>query len=170
MKGEDSGVTLNDQKAQFSIAYVKVVAAAAGFNINGIPQVDDDSVDLTLCASGVRGLSRRPKLDLQLKCSSSLQFVGDNLTFPLSRKNYDDMSALTICPRYLVVLGVPEEIDDWLEWSPDRLCLRTSAYWARVEARPALKADQQSVTVHLPRGQRLDCRQLTLLMQEANLR
>ena len=161
-------MTLNDQKNLLSIAYAHAVAAAAGFNVNGTPVIDDDSVDLTLCASAHRGLTRRPKIDLQLKCTAAPEYVGDSLSFALSRKNFDDLSAATVCPRLLVVLTVPATAQDWLEFAEAAVLMHTRAYWTRVEGRAGLAEDQASVTVHLPKAQRFDCEQLTILMEEAN--
>ena len=60
---------ISQRKEQFSIAYVRAVASAAGFSVS-TPEVDDDSVDLTLSGRIVEGVGSRPKIDLQLKCTS----------------------------------------------------------------------------------------------------
>jgi len=54
---------LNTQKEQFSIAYVRAVAAVAGVKILRA-EVDDDSIDIGFERSG----GCAAKLDLQLKC------------------------------------------------------------------------------------------------------
>jgi hypothetical protein len=45
-------VDLNQQKQQFSIAYVRAVAAVAGYNVYK-QEVDDESVDLGIAPTGV---------------------------------------------------------------------------------------------------------------------
>ena len=44
---------LNQCKEQFSIAYVRAVASAAGYGVQK-PDVDDDSIDLRVCP--IRGI------------------------------------------------------------------------------------------------------------------
>ncbi len=58
---------LNQMKEQFSHAYVKAVAAVAGFAWYK-PSVDDDSIDLGLAQRGGGGTTRSPRLEIQLKC------------------------------------------------------------------------------------------------------
>ena len=58
---------LNQQKEQFSIAYVHAVAAVVGLKVFR-SDVDDDSVDIGLGQTGGGGTICSPKLDLQLKC------------------------------------------------------------------------------------------------------
>ena len=60
---------LAQQKQEFSKAYVKAIAAAAGYATQE-PTVDDDSVDLGVVARGGGGTVRSPRLDLQLKCTA----------------------------------------------------------------------------------------------------
>ncbi|MEO5365718.1 MAG: hypothetical protein H7831_05085 [Magnetococcus sp. WYHC-3] len=49
----------NVQKEHFSEAYVRAVAAVAGYSVSR-PGVDDDSVDLTISAPGGNGTLRAP--------------------------------------------------------------------------------------------------------------
>ena len=59
-------MTEEQQKEQFSIGYVRAVAAVAGANTYK-PEADDDSVDLGFCTrlAGIR--PQRPRLEEQLK-------------------------------------------------------------------------------------------------------
>ncbi len=59
----------DQQKEQFSRAYVQAVAACAGFAWS-VPSVDDDSIDMTLSQTGGRGTIRSPRLDVQIKCKA----------------------------------------------------------------------------------------------------
>lgn len=81
---------LSNQKEQFSAAYVRAIASAAGYAVSR-PEVDDDSVDRTLSARGGNGSLRSPKLDIQLKCTARRYSGHPLLRFPLRRKNYDDL-------------------------------------------------------------------------------
>jgi mevalonate kinase len=70
-------MTENTQKEQFSIAYVRALAAVTGVKVTK-EEVDDDSVDVTLSVSA--GASS--KMDVQLKCSGVLKKTGNRFPFP----------------------------------------------------------------------------------------
>lgn len=90
---------------EFSRAYVLAVAAAAGFAFQ-LRSQDQDSIDLTLLADS----GRRPSLDIQLKSTGTKLPAGATFPFELSRKNYDDLRAVTITPRILVVVALPRAV------------------------------------------------------------
>jgi hypothetical protein len=69
---------VSQRKEQFSLAYVRAVASVAGFSAS-IPEVDDDSEDLILSGRIVAGVPSRPKIALQLKCTSEDVLRGDEV-------------------------------------------------------------------------------------------
>ncbi len=94
-------MTIKMQMEEFSRAYVKAVAACAGF-ATSVPSVDDDSVDVNLHQRGGGGTVRSPKLDLQLKCTAGPSPVEDTFSHSLKLKNYDDLRVENVLvPRYL---------------------------------------------------------------------
>jgi hypothetical protein len=142
---------LNQRKEQFSIAYVRAVASVAGFAVHK-PEVDDDSVDLALAASGDIGTIRSPRLDMQIKCTSREILGADSVAFPLPIKNYDDLRPSDVMvPRILVVVLVPDGIDHWLTHSEEELVMKHCGYWMSLRGRDASN-NIESVTVHLPRN------------------
>lgn len=138
---------LNIQKEQFSIAYVRAVAAVAGVKVLR-SDVDDDSIDMCLERSGCFA----PKLDLQLKCTAApLPSVGD-ISCVLKLKNYEDLRRQpVVVPRWLVVLFVPEDIAKWLTLvnPPTEVLLRHCAWWLSLAGLPEVD-NEASVTVRLP--------------------
>jgi len=141
-------MTENLQKEALSAAYVRFVAALAGVSV-ARPEVDDDSMDLILLASGEMS-EASPALGLQLKATSDPSVIKEGrIAFPLGRKNYDDLRRLTRWPRILVVLVLPEEPGEWVEQSEEQLVARRCAYWVSLRGLP--NRDQQSITVDLPR-------------------
>ena len=142
---------INNRKEQFSIAYVRAVASVAGFTVYQ-PEVDNDSVDLGLAAKGIMGTVRSPKLDMQIKCTSREILGVDSLTFPLPIKNYNDLRHDDLLvPRILVVVLVPDGVDDWLAHSEEQLIFRHCAYW--MSLRGMEETDNvANVTVYLPRN------------------
>ena len=155
------------QKEQFSKAYINAIAAQAGLN-NAQPSVDDDSVDLVLIGRNFSGKIRNPHLELQLKCTSRELIKDDVIKFPLAIKNYNDLRGEDLlCPRYLVVLLVPDNVDEWSELRNDELVLRNTCYWVSIRTLPD-KNNESTVTVNIPLSQKLTMDSLLELMRFAS--
>jgi hypothetical protein len=138
----------------------------AGFSAS-IPEVDDDSEDLTLAGRIVNGVPSRPKIALQLKCTSEDVLRPDEVVYRLKRKNYDELMLTgLLVPRLLVVVLIPESEDEWLRHTEDELALRRCGYWASLLGRPETTATS-SVTVRLPRANVFDVAGLRSLMGRA---
>ncbi|MBF0628148.1 MAG: DUF4365 domain-containing protein [Magnetococcales bacterium] len=155
---------LNLQKEKFSEAYVRAVAAVAGFGVSR-PEVDDDSVDLTIAARGGNGSVRSPRLDIQLKCTANAPINGDEaFSFPLKIKNYDDLrDEQVMVPRVLVVVRVPDDLAHWAEATEEQLLLRYCGYWISLRGEPATD-NFTNKTVAVPRHQMFTVDALKALM------
>jgi len=157
---------LGQRKEQFSHAYVRAVASVAGFSV-AIPEVDDDSVDLILSGRSASGISCRPRIELQLKCTSEDVIRGDQVIYPLRRKNYDELRITDLLvPRLLVVVHVPDSETEWLRHSEDELAMRRCGYWASLWGEPDT-TNSTKVTVYLPRANVFDVAGLSGLMERA---
>ncbi len=150
---------LNTQKSRFSLSYIEAVASHAGFQVEEV-RVDFDSVDGTLKAD----FGKRPRIEFQAKATARDVVRESNVHFPLSVKNYDDLRLEAINPRILIVLVMPESIDEWINQSDEELCLRYCAYWVSLNGRPA-SSNQDTITVYLPLVNVFDSAQLTRMMQ-----
>jgi len=151
------------QKQEFSKAYVKAIAAACGYATHE-PSVDDDSIDLGISGRGGNGTVRSPRLDLQLKCTGR-DLVGDaTVDFPLKRKNYDDLRPENVMvPRILVVVTVPQDVNDWTFHTEQELLLRHCGYWHSLRGMPSTE-NPTTVTVNIPRTQLFDVSGLQSIM------
>jgi hypothetical protein len=150
---------LNTRKEQFSNAFLLALAAVAGCSA-AKPSVDNDSIDWTI--SDRR--TRRPKVDVQLKCTSDDDGSGPSITFAMKKKNYDDLTLTNlISPRVLVLVVVPERVDDWIALNQNELALRHRAFWMSLAGQPP-SANETSVTIHVPRIQTLTVESLDELM------
>jgi hypothetical protein len=162
-------MTENEQKQQFSIAYLHAVAARAGFACQAT-LVDDDSVDATLAARGYvhrQAVLRSPRLEVQLKATAQQDLLRDtHLSFPLPIKNYDELRAPSMVPRLLVVLLLPATPTSWLEQSEAQMIVRHAAYWLPLLAAPDVSTSR-TVTVQLPRTNVLTVQHLQGLMERA---
>src|SRR5208282_238561 len=100
----------------------------------------------------------------QLKCTSMNEIDDVNIRFPLKLKNYDDLrNELVMIPRLLVVVVVPESVDDWIEHEEEGLTLRRCGYWLSLRGRSET-TNETTVTVRLPRTNRLTVDALRDLM------
>jgi len=118
------------QKEEFNYAYVCALAAHAGLNRIS-SAVDDDSIDVSFKSKGYIGhLVRSPQIEFQLKCTSQNLVDGDVIKFSLSRKNYDDLRGDDFAsPRYLAVLLVPANTNEWIAHNPEHIALYNNCYW-----------------------------------------
>ena len=157
----------NKQKEQFSIAYVRAVIATARFNIYK-PEVDDDSIDLGIAASGSLELPVRPRLELQLKCTADEGALREGIIqFRLKVKNYNDLRLDALVPRALVVVLVPSRVDDWLTQSEEQLVMRKCGYWLSLLGEPEVE-NTETITVQVPRTQQFTPAALQGIMTRIN--
>ena len=157
-------MTIDDQKEQFSFAYARAVAAVAQVVVNE-PTVDDDSVDLSFKKKGGGGKVRSPQLDVQVKCTESANVHANHVAYPLKLKNHEELRPTNLLvPRILIVVTVPDDLDDWLNHSEKELAMRKCGYWLSLRGEPPTTNDT-SVTVHLPRANQFTVAQLRQIMQ-----
>ena len=156
-------MTEEQQKEQFSIAYVRGVAAVAGVNTYK-PEVDDDSVDIGFATKVVRDRVQRPRIEAQLKCTQLFSEIEGHWHFTLKLKNYNDLREDSLVPRILIVLFVPTDPNAWLEQSADQMLLRKAAYWVQLAGSPAT-TNSTSVTIPIPKTNLFDVQALRRLLQ-----
>ena len=159
----------NQKKELFSKAFVKALAAQSGFR-SAEPDVDDDSIDLIIRGRGYRTGIRNPQIDIQLKCTASNEGGDDYFKFRLPLKNYNDLREEDVlCPRFLFILVVPENCEEWLIHQPTSSIIRHCCYWYSLRSLPAV-TNKSKVTLNIPRSQRLTSQSLLQLMDIANTR
>ncbi len=148
----------NISKERFSLAYIRAVAAHAGFYTDE-PQIDRGSIDGVLRADFGRG----PRIEFQAKATSQDIQREERLTFPLPIGNYKDLSQDAMIPRILIVVLMPQERTQWLHQTSHELCLRHCAYWLSLKGQPPVP-NTTSVTVHIPVANVFGSEQLSDLM------
>jgi Domain of unknown function (DUF4365) len=127
--------------------------------------LDIVGVDVTITAFGALGSRRRPRLDVQMKCTSTDVLNNDFIAYPLSIKNYEELRADNPWePIILVVVLVPENPEEWLRQSEAELCLKRCGYWLSLRGQPATQ-NQTTVTVYLPRQNLFTADALINIMQ-----
>jgi len=159
----DLGMARTAQQEGFGDAFLLAVAGVAGCAVSP-RRPDDDSIDWTLSCR----LSQRPKLDIQMKTTITDEGEGDEIKYPLKRKNYDDLILTDVCsPRILVLVLLPRTFEEWLTLSVEELVLRKCAYWVSLAGLPATDNDS-TVTVSVPRVNMFTPAALCTMMQNIN--
>ena len=156
----------NTQKEEFSYAYIYAIAATAGYAIQKAnTPLDQIGIDLTIAAVGQQGIFGMPQIFIQVKSTS--RAIADNnfIRYPLKIKNYEELiSPNQYPPLILVVVLVPDEVEQWLEQSENELCLKYSGYWLSLQGRPS-STNEQSVTVQIPRQNLFTVQALKSIME-----
>tara|TARA_R110002033_G_C3827719_1_gene233645 strand:- start:142 stop:639 length:498 start_codon:yes stop_codon:yes gene_type:complete len=159
----------NQKKDLFSRAYVKAIAAQLGFR-SSIPDVDDDSVDLILQGKGFTSGIRNPQIEVQLKCTAQDNGGDENFKFVLPIKNYNDLRGDgLLCPRYLFVLVVPENVQDWMLHENTHTTIMHCCYWISLMDSPDT-SNRTNITIDIPRKNLLTAGSLLSLMELASVR
>ena len=157
----DLGMARTAQQECFGDAFLLAVAGVAGCAVS---LRRPDSIDWTLSSR----LSRRPKLDVQMKTTINENSDSEVIHYPLKRKNYDDLSIVDILsPRILVLVTLPRDIEEWFSLSREQLVLRRCAYWLSLRGWPPSDNDK-TVTVTVPRLNLFTVDALCNMMQRIN--
>lgn len=153
------GMYITHQMEEFSIAYVHAIASVAGFAVERF-HVDNDSADVTVRSDLKYPVVHNPRIELQLKCSSSLS-VGlttpDQFTYPLQANNYEALSSTRRhVPMFLVLVHAPKKPAHWMvQHNSVQAQLRYCAYWADLKGQPP-SSSASTVSIHIPRSQIFD--------------
>lgn len=140
------GMARSAQQECFGDAFLLAAASVAGCSVSR-PRPDDDSIDWTLSCK----LPRRPKLDVQMKTTSTDAGNGDAIRYPLKKKNYNDLILTNfLAPRILVLVTLPTNMEDWLLLTAEQLVLRRCGYWVSLAGEPQ-RDNETLVTVAVPR-------------------
>lgn len=101
-----------DLQAQFSIAYVKAVAAVAGFYAEeDTHSHDKDGVDMVIMKRGPMGVTVSPTLDVQVKSHLGPTPKADPWKYDLKAASYRTLRATPYqVPRILVVMMMPKDL------------------------------------------------------------
>jgi hypothetical protein len=141
----------NDIKEEISYGYIHTVSAMAGFSCDR-PKTDRDSVDAIISAKGKLVDASKftsPRIEIQSKATTNWQISNGVFSFPLPKKNYDDLRGVSLVPRYLVVFCMPAGNLDWVAHSANELTTRNCAYWCNLRGLPD-STNTTSVTISVP--------------------
>ncbi|MBC6422506.1 MAG: DUF4365 domain-containing protein [Hormoscilla sp. SP5CHS1] len=147
------------------------VASTAGYSCQLANRPSDlEGIDLTISGPELQDTLYPPRLELQVKSTSSDMGNDDPIRYSLKVKNYNELRKTRILiPKLLVVLFIPENPGDWLKQSERELCLRKCGYWLSLRGQPATD-NTERMTVYLPRQQQFTVNALQTIMQQIQTR
>jgi hypothetical protein len=126
----DGGLPNNARQEQFGLAFVRMVAAAAGCSIKN-HETDYDGVDITIASSAEYDTFYCPDFELQLKCTTRHDLLTeDHLAWPMKAGPF----AKLINPKryneaFLGVLLIPPNPEPWLDLTESGLVTSSRMYW-----------------------------------------
>lgn len=146
------GYGRSNLQGYFGESFVRVLASAAGL-IAGRPELDMMGVDLTLYHAGSRGTARFPMIDVQVKSWSRPNGSAEVWHYPMKVAHYNNLAGHAYSvPRYLFLVLVPEEPEQYAYADGEALQLRHCGYWSSLADELPVDADEQkTITVRVPK-------------------
>lgn len=167
-------MTTQQIQEQMSKSYVGAIAAMSGL-ICSTPEIDD-GVDGTF--RNVRlvlgeGQNRKSRyrdtghaIDYQLKATTNLGIVDNEVVYSLEVKNYNDLVDKCVgTPRILILYYMPKDRNDWIKVNGYESNMRYGAWWCSLHGEQ-VSENKQKVTIRFPETQRLTPKSLRFLMDE----
>lgn len=164
--GADGGLPITARQEQFSLGFVRMVAAAAGCSVKS-HDTDYDGVDITIVASADYARYYCPEFEMQLKCTTQQHLLRpQDMVWSLKRDRFLKLvNPKRFVPAVLGVLLIPDEPDELLDLSEDGLRTSSRMYWERAANLGGIEDGKASKTVHLPRSNLFDVGGLLRIMQ-----
>lgn len=138
----------SEKKNQLSLAYLQIVAAAAGFEV-AYWKADYNGVDATLRSYARYEGQSGAEIDLQLKCTSHEGHQHPNfISYPLERAVFEKLSdPQRFQLGALAVLVVPDDATTWLHQDEERLFARGCMYFSPATEWGVIEESADSKTV-----------------------
>jgi hypothetical protein len=133
-------ITTKHTQESLSRSYIYAIAGSAGVNLQ-MERAFDYGIDGTFRSVVIRGNRRIESgypVDFQLKCTKNWNYEGDNVSYSLETKTYNDLVTRERegIGAVLILLCVPETPDDWLEVCEEYTRLRRCCYYASLSGAP----------------------------------
>ena len=157
-------------KEDLSMSYMSIVSAAVGIGFE-IVRHDEDSIDSIIkkILELDGGTKFNSQISVQLKTTSSKSQYSDNgdyITYQLKVKNYNDLCMAASMPSMLALLILPEDENEWVNWSPEEIIINGCMYWVNLQKCDSSK-NAGNVSVKIPKTNRINSDSLLLLLEKA---
>jgi hypothetical protein len=159
-------LTPNDIESEISYAYLHAVAshAAAGCQV-ATRAFDGNGIDAHITAWGPfpdGGYIEEVDLHIQLKATTIEPVIknGQITYFIKGIDRYNDLRKETVSIHsILIVMFLPELLNDWLAIDPNNLLMRKCAYWVSLRGAPESN-NETGQTISIPQNQIFDTNNL----------
>jgi DNA modification methylase len=140
----------NACREQLSLSYVHAVAAAARCSMERTG-IDYQQIDVTIKQTAPHSLIEYANLDIQIKATSKDVLKADAVHYALPKKYYDSLRSMKRNNKIiLVVVVLPDRLEDWVLQSEDDLRMRRAGYWLSLRGYPEIQTG--SKTLKIPRA------------------
>lgn len=162
---------INIRKEEFSYAYIYAVASAAGYSCQIASRaMDIGGIDIVISGQEKEYSLYPPRLEVQVKSTSTSVIDNEFVRYPLKLKNYNELrKSKTLVPKILILILLPDNPKEWVNHSEAELCLRECGYWLSLKGKPQTR-NVESVTVYLPRQQLFTVSAVKNLMEQVEAR
>jgi hypothetical protein len=163
----DESLPVSTMKELLSLAYAKMLAAAAGCTVASY-NADHDAVDISIRSSAEFSYRAIPQVDIQLKCTGQQDVVHENhVAWRIDERTHGKLTnAKRQSPVILAVLVVPHDHNSWLDLDEERLLTKSIMYWVSGrDIDPDYPAGQEKMTVQLPKANQLTRASLLGILQ-----
>ena len=134
----------NGHRGLYGESYVYLLASAAGLTA-GKQNLDVDGVDWLFAYPGPKGTKRSPKLEIQVKTTSSPEQEGEYWKYRLSVKRFNKIAGSGFdTPRFFGLVIAPKNPDDYAVCGPDSLIASHAAYWISFAEREPLSETEEA--------------------------
>ncbi len=160
------GLPTSAMKEQFSIAFVHMIASAAGCWLKR-HDTDYDGVDITISSSAEYDVYTGVEFDMQLKCTTRRDLLRrDHIVWTMEEKPFKRLiNPKRFNPAYLGVLLVPGDPHLWIEQDEDQLITRSCMFWEKATRLGDIAEGKATKNVYLPRSNVFDVPQLLGIMK-----
>ena len=133
LKSAQVGFTDNGRRARYGAAYMRALCAHAGASFSET-SIDED----IMAIDGAVDFARMP-VRVQIKCTSKFSITGSKLTLPLE-PGWVKKWTTSDTPVFVVVVKVPLDIPDWLDYNVGFTRHNTVAFGRRFDKATDLKS------------------------------
>ncbi|MEO0684759.1 MAG: DUF4365 domain-containing protein, partial [Cyanobacteria bacterium J06649_11] len=100
---------INIQKEEFSYAYIYAIVSAAGYSFQiATRPMDIGGIDIIISGEEKEYSLYPPRLEVQVKSTSTAVIDNEFIRYPLKLKNYNELrKSKTLVPKILVIILLP---------------------------------------------------------------
>ena len=134
-----------------SIAYLRTISASGGI-LFSLDHEDSDSVDVNLKFHW-DDVDFDSTIGIQLKATSSKSCYREDEDFvyyDLKVKNYNDLRRNSSESKFLTLLILPEEENEWINQTIDELIIRRNMYWLSLYGSPET-TNTSTIRIKIPK-------------------